>query len=399
MSQEIILKDSLDRKDAIKLYVDCNWCDIDYFKQHISLVNYVRDRKQADVHLLITSMMTGSGGTEYTIQFIGKGKYSNLTDTLKFALPPKSTHDEERKAQLEHIKIGLTPFILKTSLGNKITIDFEQEEAKKQELVEDKWRSWVFEASVSGYSNGEDVYTNNNLWSSLDISKVTPNIKIEIGFENDYSESIYRLSYDTIKNYQNSNYGKILVVKSLGEHWSAGGFSNVYGNSYSNIELRFEIAPAIEYNLFKYSDATTKQLRFLYRVGYKYNDYIDTTIYDKTKEDLAYQNLSINFSYVKQWGSVGFSLYGSNYLNDFSKYNIGIYYYSSIRLFKGLSFRFNGGYTQKRDQISLRKTESSLQEILLRQKEVATDYSFWFNFGLSYTFGSMFNNVVNPGFN
>ena len=390
---------NVNRKDAIRLYIDCDYCDIDFIKQNISLVNYVRDRKSADVHLLITDMTTGSGGDEYTLQFIGKGKYKTLTDTLKFSLPPNTAKDELRNTQLKYIKKGLTPFILKTSLADKIMIDFEQKETKKQELVEDKWHSWVFEASMSGYSNGDDVYTNHNLWSSINISKVTPDIKIEISFNNNYAESEYRLSFDTLKTYRNSNYGNILIAKSIGEHWAAGGFLNMQGSSYSNIKIMAGAAPAIEYNLFKYSEATTKQLRFLYRVGYKYNDYIDTTIYNKTEEHLMYHHLSINFSYVQQWGNIGFSLYGYQYFNDYTKYNLGIYLYNRINLFKGFSLYINGGYSQQRDQLSLRKTASSTEEILLRQKEVATNYSYWVNFGFSYTFGSIYNNVVNPRFN
>ncbi len=92
------------------------------------------------------------------------------------------------------------------------------------------------------------------------------------------------------------------------------------------------------------------------------------------------------------------SVYASNYLNEFSKNRIGIQLGSDIRLFKGLSFRLHGGYSQKRDQISIAKETSSKEDILLRKTEMASDYSFWVNFGLSYTFGSIYNNVVNPRF-
>jgi hypothetical protein len=37
-------------------------------------------------------------------------------------------------------------------------------------------------------------------------------------------------------------------------------------------------------------------------------------------------------------------------------------------------------------------------EVLLRLRELATEYSFDFGVGLSYTFGSIYNNVVNPRF-
>jgi len=59
------------RKDAINLYLDAWFLDYDYVKEKILYVNYVRDRKTADVHLLGTTQSTGSGGTEYTLSFIG----------------------------------------------------------------------------------------------------------------------------------------------------------------------------------------------------------------------------------------------------------------------------------------------------------------------------------------
>lgn len=343
-------------------------------------------------------METGSGGTEYTLAFYGMGKYKKLTDTLTFALPSNFTEDEERKAQLEHIKIGLTPFILRTPLANKINISFEQKETNKQEKIEDKWKSWVFSVDVSGWTNGEETYTTLNTWSSINASKVTPEIKIECSANNNFGESIYRFPTDTIYSYSKSNSGHALVTKSIGKHWAAGGFAQVYGSSYSNIEISGSLTPAVEYNLFDYNDATTKQLRFLYRVGYTYNNYIDTTIFDKLEEGYFYHQLSINYKNVQKWGSIEGQIYGTTFLNDFSKNKLGIYLSSSIRVFKGLSLRISGGYTQKRDQITLLKEGSTTEEILLRQKEMASNYNYWLSFGFSYTFGSMYNNVVNPRF-
>jgi hypothetical protein len=36
--------------------------------------------------------------------------------------------------------------------------------------------------------------------------------------------------------------------------------------------------------------------------------------------------------------------------------------------------------------------------ILLRQRQLLTGYQYYFNFGISYSFGSLFNNIVNPRF-
>ena len=57
-----------------------------------------------------------------------------------------------------------------------------------------------------------------------------------------------------------------------------------------------------------------------------------------------------------------------------------------------------GDYSRIRDQINLRKGSASPEEVLLRQRQLATGFSYFFGFGVSYRFGSIYNNVVNPRF-
>ena len=69
-----------------------------------------------------------------------------------------------------------------------------------------------------------------------------------------------------------------------------------------------------------------------------------------------------------------------------------------VRLFKGFTFDMFGSVSRRRDQLSLRRGTASTEEILVRQRELATGYSYDIGFGLSYSFGSIYNNVVNPRF-
>jgi hypothetical protein len=70
----------------------------------------------------------------------------------------------------------------------------------------------------------------------------------------------------------------------------------------------------------------------------------------------------------------------------------------SFRLFKGLSMNFWGSYESIHDQLSLPVGDLTLDEILLRRKELATGYDYSLSVGFSYTFGSVYSNVVNPRF-
>ena len=51
-----------------------------------------------------------------------------------------------------------------------------------------------------------------------------------------------------------------------------------------------------------------------------------------------------------------------------------------------------------RDQLSLPRSSATDQEILLQRRELATEYQYSLSVGVSYTFGSIYNNVVNPRF-
>jgi hypothetical protein len=51
-----------------------------------------------------------------------------------------------------------------------------------------------------------------------------------------------------------------------------------------------------------------------------------------------------------------------------------------------------------KDQIYLSKGGATEEEVLLRLRQLGTDYRFFVRFGLRYRFGSIFNNVVNPRF-
>lgn len=59
---------------------------------------------------------------------------------------------------------------------------------------------------------------------------------------------------------------------------------------------------------------------------------------------------------------------------------------------------FGGGASMIHDQLSLVKQNLTYDQILLQRKEIATQYEYYLSFGLSYTFGSIYNNVVNPRF-
>ena len=85
-------------------------------------------------------------------------------------------------------------------------------------------------------------------------------------------------------------------------------------------------------------------------------------------------------------------------LDNLSQYRIGVFGGIDVRLFKGFSLNMFGDYSRVRDQRNLPKAGASDEEILVRMKELATGYRYFVMVGVSYSFGSIFNNVVNPRF-
>jgi len=69
-----------------------------------------------------------------------------------------------------------------------------------------------------------------------------------------------------------------------------------------------------------------------------------------------------------------------------------------VRITKGLELSIGGSFSIIHDQLNLIKGEASTEEILLRIKELETSFQYYMHVGLSYTFGAIYNNVVNPRF-
>jgi len=91
-------------------------------------------------------------------------------------------------------------------------------------------------------------------------------------------------------------------------------------------------------------------------------------------------------------------LSGGSYLDDWSQNRVTLFGSLNIRVVKGLQANFFGSYGRLRDQLYLPKEGATDEEVLLRLKQLQTSYRYFASVGLSYTFGSIFNNIVNPRF-
>lgn len=384
------------KKKAPKVFIDCHRCDIDYIRTEITFVNYVWDRKDADVHVLITTQRTGGGGIEYTMAFIGQKDYADIQNTLKYVSSRTDTDDEIRRGLVHVLKMGLVPYAARTPIADSISVAFKEE--VRPTSVEDKWNFWVFSISLHSFLNGEKTFNSLSISGNIAANRVTPESKIRLGLSANYRERNFEIDDQTVTDTSDSQNFSGLYVKSINDHWSAGAWLDVYSSTYRNIRFSILPTPAIEYNLFHYYESTRRQLRFLYRLGYNYARYREETIYNKISEHLFKESLSVTLELKEPWGTVATTLTGSHYFHDFSKYRLEFFCDLSLRLFKGLFLNVFGSYSRIHDQLSLPKGGATYEEILLRRKELATSYDYFASIGLNYSFGSVFSNVVNPRF-
>jgi hypothetical protein len=320
-----------------------------------------------------------------------------MNDTLAFVSAQDATQDDVRKAMVQSLNMGLLRYVAKTSFADQFSIIYNGEESE-QKIIEDKWDNWVFRLGANGYHRGEESSQSLSIRSGFSADRITENWKFRSSLDVNYNEDHFEKDDGDITSFSKSQKVSGLLVKSLSDHWSAGIYSTASASTYSNLKSSFNASPAIEYNLYPYSESTHRELRFLYRVGYQYNYYDEQTVYDKIKEGLVQQGLTIDWELKEPWGSIDTRFTASNYFHDLDKNRLEFFSRIRLSLFRGFSLDVNGGYTSIHDQLSLAKGEVSTEELLLRRKQLATQYRFWSSVGFSYTFGSIYNNVVNPRF-
>ena len=391
-SQEALTKSDTLRKDALNVFINAS----DYIRKEIPYINYVRDIKEADVYILSTSQGTGSGGQMFTYFLVGQNKNGGMCDTLSFVTTPDETQDETRIKEVRTLKMGLMRYVAKTPLSKYMTIGFS--EPLSETVSTDKWDSWVFSTNLNGFLDGQKLTKSDQLFGKITANRITKDWKINSQVNYSYGKDIFDTVGGFITSENISKSANIMIVKSITEHWSYGGSANIGASSFNNQKMLLSIMPAIEYDIFPYSESTRRQLRLLYRAGYNYVTYIDSTIYNKTRETLWQHSLTAAYEVVQKWGTINVSLGYSNYLHDWSKNNISLDGFIELRVAKGLNVSFGGGASIIHDQLGLVKGGASTQEVLLRRKELATQYRYFTFFGFTYTFGSIYNNVVNPRF-
>jgi len=390
---------SVGPEQALRVFLDCQPCDFDHFRREVPYVNYVRDRLDAQVHVLVTTRGTASGGREFTFAFIGLQEFQARQDALIWISAQGDTQDDVRDGQVRTFQLGLMRYVADTPLAGLISIGFEGLDEAEQVVSpeDDPWDFWVFDIGVSGAFEGEERQSEASLDGSIEASRVTEDLKIELETEVEWNHESFELSDRTEKSTTRDYSSGALVVWSVGPHWSVGAEASARTSTLDNQDLTLRAGPAVEYSFYPYGESTRRQITLQYRVGFASYDYEVLTLFDRTEETRAEHNLDLSADFTQPWGELGGSLEVEMFLDDPAQHRIDLFSNLELRITRGLSLDIRGNVARVKNQIYVPRDEDiSDEDVLLERRRLGTDYEFELEVGISFTFGSIFNNVVNP---
>lgn len=400
-AQDVVSAQSSSRLKPIpNVYLDCNVCDVTYIRSNITFVNYVRDQDDADIYLTITDLRTAGGGREFTLTYRGLRDFSTRRDTLRYVSSSTDTSDERRVGLNRHIKIGLVPYVMGTVAMRNLDVFYEASvvEDSDDEPLHDPWRGWVFDVNMRSWLNGQSTEQNLGLYSGLFAEWITEDWKITTRLRGELNRRQVELSDGVARSIRDWGEYWGLYAYSLNEHASIGLYTRTNFARNSNIKSNVEASPAFEYNFYPYSEYQQRRFIVRYRITPSYRTYYQTTVLGQDSEFLVHQNLFALLRYDRPWGRVNVSLSGSNFFHDLSLNRFEFNPSLDLRIVRGFSVSFSGRYRIINDQISLPAANQSDDCFALGNCQRPTSYDYSVSIGLSYTFGSIYNNVVNPRF-
>ena len=388
------------QRAQLKVFLDCEFCDTDFLRAEVAFVDYVRDRTEADVHLLIRRAETASDGREFTLELTGLQQLDGVTHTLRTVTTNSDTEDTIRRQLAAAMRVALLRVLTNESVPPELQVSVRLgDEDKRPPAGRDSWDSWVFSLRGSAAFEGEESTKQRQLGASISADRITPDWKISFGVEIDHEHEEFDLDEETpvIADSRERDFNT-LIVKGLGEHWSLGATAEVESSTFENIKLSVVAAPAIEYNMFPYSQYNRRQLRAAYAAGVGTFRYFEETLFHETEETLPLHELSLTLEQRERWGSLQASVEWSQYLHDLSKNRLELEGDVSVRVARGLSVGGEVNASRLRDQLSLPLRGATEEEVLLRLRRLQSGYEYGLSVNVTYSFGSIFSAIVNPRF-
>jgi len=397
-----------------RVFIDCpGGCPEAEIRTQIPGVNWVRDPADSDVHVIVTEQQVGGGGFRISFDFIGQRGHATYQSRSVFQSRRTDTDREITDGALHTLALGLATFADEAGFRNLARLEWASGEVGVVPTglvavteIQDRWNLWTFRVNTGGNLNGESTRRGYTVNAGLNASRTTPIWKTitEASWSinnderrtkdaqteewNPWSRVDYRIAWNV-----NSR-----IVYSLAEHWSVGVTGGFARAVTQNQRLRFQMRPGIEYSFFPYEESTRRALTLFYGIGPMYRDYIETTVLGESSDLRLHHELSAGFSQRQTWGNASISASASTLIPKWKYHNLSLNGNLSYRLTRGISLNVSGNASRVKDQIYLANRGLTPEEELLRLRTAGTDYTYRGSVGISYQFGSIYNNVVNSRF-
>lgn len=400
------------QSQAIRVFLDCQGrvrgCDRDFFVTEITFVNWMRDRFDSDVTILVSGLQNGGGGTENTVTFIGRRRFEGMVDTLVHNTLPNDPDDRIRRDLARTFKLGLTRYAAKSAIARQIQVSLAAPTGARPQRsaanLKDRWNLWTYTSNVNAFVRAEELQRSINGSLSLSANRATEKWKLNVSTSGNVSSQRFTIpakgttAQFVVTNEQRTYNANSLVVRSLSPHWSAGLKAGAGYSDFLNQDLALRLQPAVEYNIFPWNEQTRRQLTFLYNVGPNLYKYQRTTVFNKDTEMRLSQQVTASFVARQQWGSSNVSLDWLNYLHDFNRHALTLSGNIDLRIGRGFSLNVGGSAARINDQLYLPRAGNTEEEILLQRQALQTGFRITTNIGVRYTFGSIYNTIVNQRF-
>jgi len=386
------------RIDRLGVFLDCDECDFDHLRREVTFVNYVRDRRDAHVHVLITTRRPGAGGREYSLDFIGLRGFDGQRNVIVYTAGPTDTENEERAGLVRALTAGLAPFAANTALAERLRVSYEGPDEPTAEPVVDPWNYWSFRASGNGGFFVEQLTQFYSVSASFVADRTTNEVHVRLSANGRLAEERFELSEDEIIVSTTGDYAvEATGVKSVDEsHWAVGGEVSGRRSTRLNQDLALRLRAALEYSIFPYEVSTRRRFTVLAMVGLVTFDYQELTLFGRTNEARIELATEASITAVQPWGEVHGGLDAQAFADDLAQHRIELFAGLSVRIVRGLTLDVFAGLARIKDQIYLPAGEIPPEDVLLRRRQLGTDFRANMSVGVSYRFGSIFNNIVNP---
>ena len=390
----VFLIKAYSQTDKIKVFLSCN-CDDSYIKQNTLLLDYVRDRTLSDIEVFVFDISNASGGRNFTFEYKGKNDFQNKENKISTNITQNLTFNEAREVLLKTYKMGMVHFLQNTVFQNQVDVSYNDQMDIPQEMSFDQWKNWVFEISGSFNFENEESINEEEYNVGFDIDRVTEMWRVRSYFRQRRAVKFYSGDEENYTSERNSTYFSGSLVKSISDHFSTGIFGSYQKDTFRNYKSFFNFSPALEYNFIPYNEVLTREITLAYKLGYNFYEYLEETLYGFLHQKMFNQSLTLNLRFREKWGSIYSYMIASQFLDQPDQNRLTLNNNINLRIVRGLSLRISGSFQLIRDQINLPKGEASIEDLLLRQRQISTNYQNRISMGLSYTFGSIFNNIVN----